>query len=60
MKNVVSKLALSTAVAAVSFGTGAAELEEVLVTAQKRTESLQDVPNIGDRDQRRANSGCLD
>ena len=44
MKQVVSKLALSAAVAATSIGTWAAELEEVLVTAQKRTESLQDVP----------------
>lgn len=44
MKHVISKLLLSTAVAAVSVGTWAAELEEVLVTAQKRTESLQDVP----------------
>jgi len=44
MKRVMSKLALSAAVAATSIGTWAAELEEVLVTAQKRTESLQDVP----------------
>ena len=37
MKHVMSKLVLSTAVAAISVGTWAAELEEVLVTAQKRT-----------------------
>ena len=44
MKQVMSKLALCAAVAATSIGTWAAELEEVLVTAQKRTQSLQDVP----------------
>ena len=44
MRNVLPKVALSVAVAATSMGTWAAELEEVLVTAQKRTESLQDVP----------------
>ncbi len=44
MRNVLPKVALSVAVAATSVGTWAAVLEEVLVTAQKRTESLQDVP----------------
>ena len=44
MNQVMSKLALSAAVAATSIGSWAAELEEVLVTAQKRTQSLQDVP----------------
>ena len=35
---------IALAIAAISSGTNAAELEEVIVTAQKRTESLQDVP----------------
>ena len=35
---------IALAIAAISSGTNAAELEEVIVTAQKRAESLQDVP----------------
>ena len=35
---------VALAIAAISSGTNAAELEEVIVTAQKRAESLQDVP----------------
>ena len=44
MRNAFLKPALAVAVAAASASSLAAELEEVLVTAQKRTESLQDVP----------------
>jgi iron complex outermembrane receptor protein len=35
---------VALAIAAISSGTNAAELEEIIVTAQKRAESLQDVP----------------
>ena len=35
---------LAVAIATISSGANAAELEEVIVTAQKRAESLQDVP----------------
>ena len=35
---------LAVAIATISSGSNAAELEEVIVTAQKRAESLQDVP----------------
>ena len=35
---------IALAIAAISSGTNAAELEEIIVTAQKRAESLQDVP----------------
>jgi iron complex outermembrane receptor protein len=35
---------LALAIAAIAGDTNAAELEEVIVTAQKRAESLQDVP----------------
>ena len=35
---------LALAIAAIAGGTNAAQLEEVIVTAQKRAESLQDVP----------------
>jgi len=44
MVKTFSKLALSAAVAGLTFGVSAQQLEEVVVTAQKRTESLQDVP----------------
>ena len=44
MTKVFPKAVLALSVAVTSYGIGAAELEEVLVTAQKRTESLQDVP----------------
>ena len=44
MRNAFLKPALAVAVAAASASSLAAELEEVIVTAQKRTESLQDVP----------------
>lgn len=44
MVKTFSKLALSAAVAGLAFGASAQQLEEVVVTAQKRTESLQDVP----------------
>ena len=40
----LSKLALSAAVASLSMTAWGQTLEEVVVTAQKRTESLQDVP----------------
>ena len=36
--------ALAVAIATISSGASAAQLEEVIVTAQKRAESLQDVP----------------
>ena len=36
--------ALAIAIATASSGAYAAELEEIIVTAQKRAESLQDVP----------------
>ena len=39
-----AKVALSAAVASVSMTVAGQALEEVVVTAQKRTESLQDVP----------------
>ncbi len=39
-----SSLALAIATATVFSGAHAAQLEEIVVTAQKRTESLQDVP----------------
>ena len=35
---------VALAIAAISSGTNATELEEIIVTAQKRAESLQDVP----------------
>ena len=35
---------LALAIATISTGTYAAQLEEIIVTAQKRAESLQDVP----------------
>ena len=35
---------LALAIATISSGAYAAQLEEVIVTAQKRAESLQDVP----------------
>ena len=35
---------LAVAIATISSGANTAELEEVIVTAQKRAESLQDVP----------------
>ena len=35
---------LALTIAAITGGTNAAELEEIIVTAQKRAESLQDVP----------------
>jgi iron complex outermembrane receptor protein len=35
---------VALAIAAISSGTNAAQLEEIIVTAQKRAESLQDVP----------------
>ena len=35
---------IALAIAAIAGGTNAAELEEIIVTAQKRAESLQDVP----------------
>ena len=44
MAKTFSKLALSAAVAGLALGASAQQLEEVVVTAQKRTESLQDVP----------------
>ena len=44
MVKTFSKVALSAAVAGLAFSASAQQLEEVLVTAQKRTESLQDVP----------------
>lgn len=44
MVKTFSKLALSAAVAGLALGASAQQLEEVVVTAQKRTESLQDVP----------------
>ena len=44
MRKAFIKPVLAVAVAAASASSLAAELEEVLVTAQKRTESLQDVP----------------
>ena len=43
MVNSFSKLALSAAIAGLALNVSAQQLEEVLVTAQKRTESLQDV-----------------
>ena len=39
-----AKVALSAAVASVSMTVAGQALEEVVVTAQKRVESLQDVP----------------
>ena len=39
-----ARLALSAAVASVSVTAAGQALEEVVVTAQKRVESLQDVP----------------
>jgi len=39
---IISSMAIGIAVA--SSGAYAAELEEIIVTATKRTESLQDVP----------------
>ena len=36
--------ALAVAIATASSGAHAAQLEEIIVTAQKRAESLQDVP----------------
>lgn len=44
MAKTFSKLALSAAVTGLALGASAQQLEEVVVTAQKRTESLQDVP----------------
>jgi outer membrane receptor protein involved in Fe transport len=44
MAKTFSKLAISAAVAGLALGVSAQQLEEVVVTAQKRTESLQDVP----------------
>ena len=44
MVKTFSKLALSAAVASLSMTAWGQALEEVVVTAQKRTESLQDVP----------------
>ncbi|MCH1491457.1 MAG: TonB-dependent receptor, partial [Luminiphilus sp.] len=44
MDKTVSRAAIAVAISAISVGALGAELEEVLVTAQKRTESLQDVP----------------
>ena len=40
----VKAVELSLATALVASAAGAAELEEVLVTAQKRVESVQDIP----------------
>ena len=44
MMRTFAKVALSAAVASVSMTVAGQALEEVVVTAQKRTESLQDVP----------------
>jgi outer membrane receptor protein involved in Fe transport len=43
-KSIHALSGLALAVAVASSGVGAAELEEIIVTAQKRAESLQDVP----------------
>ena len=43
-KSIHALSGLALAVAVASSGIGAAELEEIIVTAQKRAESLQDVP----------------
>lgn len=43
-RNTLPKSLLSLAVAAIALPTSAAEIEEVVVTAQKREQSLQDVP----------------
>ena len=43
-KSIHALSGLALAVAVASSGIGAAELEEIIVTAQKRVESLQDVP----------------
>jgi outer membrane receptor protein involved in Fe transport len=55
-----ARLALSAAVASVSVTAAGQALEEVVVTAQKRVESLQDVPISGDCDLRRTGSGRVD
>ena len=44
MMKTFAKVALSAAVASVSMTVAGQALEEVVVTAQKRVESLQDVP----------------
>ena len=43
-KSIFQLGSLALAVAATSIGVYSAELEEITVTAQKRSESLQDVP----------------
>ena len=42
--NLIKRLPLAVAVAAMSSQVSAQALEEVIVTAQKRAENLQDVP----------------
>jgi len=44
MKSILKRTALALAGASVFSGTQAAQLEEIVVTAQKRVESLQDIP----------------
>lgn len=44
MANILKKTALATALTALVAQQAAAQLEEVVVTAQKRSESMQDVP----------------
>lgn len=43
-KTIIPKTLLSLAIAAIALPAAAAEIEEVVVTAQKREQSLQDVP----------------
>ena len=44
MKTILSRSLMALAITAFFGNTYAAELEEIIVTAQKRAESLQDVP----------------
>jgi len=44
MSKLLSKSVLAVAVSAIALTTNAATLEEIVVTAQQRAESLQDVP----------------
>jgi iron complex outermembrane receptor protein len=60
MMKTFAKVALSAAVASVSVTAAGQALEEVVVTAQKRTESLQDVPISVTANLRRTGSGRFD
>ena len=60
MMKTFAKVALSAAIASVSVTAAGQALEEVVVTAQKRVESLQDVPISVTAISGGANSGRVD